>query len=364
MGIRPAGIFSTIPQTFFSPLASPNRAHYAALLVLYYRLFQESPHGIERKTLIGRFAEYFDAHREQFEAEEQSEDDDFAPDEETAADTSRYLAARCVRIFVGAGWMGEETLPDYTRVINMTSHARPFLESIARIDEGLSVEYESHVVSVYSLLCGDAARENGHYLVLNAHAQTIALIDSLKVLSQSIREHYERLMEESEGLDVAGILSLHYDAYALDVLDGAYKRLKTSDNLSRYRPRILAQVRDPATGKPVELSLSRVLREKSGGESQTPYYVAIAASFYRFFKDRPDSTVRFVLFDEAFDKLDDERIRKVIEFYSSMGIQIMMAVPPGKIVAIAPLMDHVHIVSRIGQDARIREFRLPEGVGE
>jgi len=244
MGIRPAGIFSTLPQTFFSPLASPNRTHYAALLVLYYRLFQESPHGIERKTLIGRFAEYFDAHREQFEAEEQSEDDDFAPDEETAADTSRYLAARCVRIFVGAGWMGEETLPDYTRVINMTSHARPFLESIARIDEGLSVEYESHVVSVYSLLCGDAARENGHYLVLNAHAQTIALIDSLKVLSQSIREHYERLMEESEGLDVAGILSLHYDAYALDVLDGAYKRLKTSDNLSRYRPRILAQVRD------------------------------------------------------------------------------------------------------------------------
>ncbi len=118
-----------------------------------------------------------------------------------------------------------------------------------------------------------------------------------------------------------------------------------------------AKAIDPATGKPVELSLSRVLREKSGGESQTPYYVAIAASFYRFFKDKPESTVRFVLFDEAFDKLDDERIRKVIEFYSSMGIQLMMAVPPGKIEAIAPLMDRVHIVSRVGQDARIREFR-------
>ncbi len=121
---------------------------------------------------------------------------------------------------------------------------------------------------------------------------------------------------------------------------------------------------DPATGKPVELSLSRVLREKSGGESQTPYYVAIAASFYRFFKDKPESTVRFVLFDEAFDKLDDERIRKVIEFYSSMGIQLMMAVPPGKIEAIAPLMDRVHIVSRVGQEARIREFRAVAGETE
>lgn len=114
---------------------------------------------------------------------------------------------------------------------------------------------------------------------------------------------------------------------------------------------------DPATGKAVELSLSRVLREKSGGESQTPYYVAIAASFYRFFKDKPDDTVRFVLFDEAFDKLDDERIRKVMNFYQQMGIQLMVAVPPGKIEAIAPLADQIGVVSRVGQDARVRDFR-------
>jgi hypothetical protein len=36
---------------------------------------------------------------------------------------------------------------------------------------------------------------------------------------------------------------------------------------------------DPAPGKPMELSLSRVLREKSGGETQTPYYVAIAPTW-------------------------------------------------------------------------------------
>lgn len=34
----------------------------------------------------------------------------------------------------------------------------------------------------------------------------------------------------------------------------------------------------------IESSLSRVIREKSGGEAQTPYYVAIAASFLRFFR--------------------------------------------------------------------------------
>jgi len=120
---------------------------------------------------------------------------------------------------------------------------------------------------------------------------------------------------------------------------------------------------DPATGRALELSLSRVLREKSGGESQTPYYVAIAASFYRFFKDKPEDTIRFVLFDEAFDKLDDERIRKVINFYHQMGIQLMVAVPPGKIEAIAPLADQISLVSRVGQHARIRDFRSSVGEG-
>jgi hypothetical protein len=36
--------------------------------------------------------------------------------------------------------LGEETLPDYTRVINITPHARPFFEALARVDEGLKAE--------------------------------------------------------------------------------------------------------------------------------------------------------------------------------------------------------------------------------
>jgi hypothetical protein len=97
-------------------------------------------------------------------------------------------------------------------------HARPFLEALAKVEGGMNVEYESHVVSIYSLLCGDAAKENGHYMVINAHAQTLALIDSLKVLSQTIREHYERLTDQEENKDIADILALHYTSYANDIL--------------------------------------------------------------------------------------------------------------------------------------------------
>jgi len=117
---------------------------------------------------------------------------------------------------------------------------------------------------------------------------------------------------------------------------------------------------DPSTGKAVELSLSKVLREKSGGEAQTPYYVAIAASFYRFFKVKPDSTIRLVLFDEAFDKLDDERTGTILQFYRQMGLQTLIAVPPGKLESIAPHVDHVNLVIRHGYTATVRDYHKLE----
>ncbi|MCL2185504.1 MAG: hypothetical protein FWB86_06595 [Treponema sp.] len=111
-------------------------------------------------------------------------------------------------------------------------------------------------------------------------------------------------------------------------------------------------------GLPVKLSLSRVLKVKSGGESQTPYYVAIAASFYRFYKNRPENTVRLVIFDEAFNRMDDERIGKILLFYNNLNLQIITSVPPEKIEAIAPYMDRINIISRSGEAVKVRNCHI------
>ena len=111
-------------------------------------------------------------------------------------------------------------------------------------------------------------------------------------------------------------------------------------------------------GNPMTLSLSRVLKEKSGGESQTPYYVAIAASFYRFYKAKPESTVRLVIFDEAFNRMDDERIGKILTFYNDLNLQIITSVPPEKIEAIAPYMDRINVISRFGSAVKVRDCHL------
>ncbi|MDR0910706.1 MAG: hypothetical protein LBM77_13205 [Spirochaetaceae bacterium] len=110
---------------------------------------------------------------------------------------------------------------------------------------------------------------------------------------------------------------------------------------------------DEKTGKAARISLTKNLREKSGGETQTPYYVAIAASFYRFYKAHPEDTIRLVIFDEAFNRMDDERIGKILQFYRDLNLQIITSVPPEKIESILPWMDQVNIITRLGSGVRV-----------
>ena len=117
---------------------------------------------------------------------------------------------------------------------------------------------------------------------------------------------------------------------------------------------------DRSTGKPLESYLSRVLREKSGGETQTPYYVAIAASFFRFYRDNPEA-IRLVLFDEAFSKMDDARIGRMLDFFRTLNMQVLTAVPTEKIEAVAPHMDVTNLVIRRDNSAVVRRYeQLPE----
>jgi uncharacterized protein YPO0396 len=86
--------------------------------------------------------------------------------------------------------------------------------------------------------------------------------------------------------------------------------------------------------------------------------VAIAASFYRFYKARPENTVRLVIFDEAFNRMDDERIGKILSFYNNLNLQIITSVPPEKIEAIGPYMDRLNVISRFGSAVKVRDCHI------
>ncbi|MNK76101.1 recombination protein F [compost metagenome] len=79
---------------------------------------------------------------------------------------------------------------------------------------------------------------------------------------------------------------------------------------------------------------SQVLKEKSGGETQTPFYIAILASFHHMYSN--NKTSRLVIFDEAFNKMDEQRIQSSLRLIKRLGLQLIAAVPDEKMQHMAP----------------------------
>jgi len=105
--------------------------------------------------------------------------------------------------------------------------------------------------------------------------------------------------------------------------------------------------------------LSKTMGKKSGGETQTPFYIAVLASFvqlYRVGRDKVPNTARLILFDEAFSKMDGERIIQSIDLLRRFQFQVVFAAPPDKAPDIATLADRNLCVLREGHKACVRPF--------
>lgn len=95
--------------------------------------------------------------------------------------------------------------------------------------------------------------------------------------------------------------------------------------------------------------LSQTLNTKSGGETQTPFYIAVLASFAQLYQVNnllplASNTVRLVVFDEAFNKMDSDRIIESVRLLRKMGLQAIICTPPDKLPDIMPLADKTLLV--------------------
>lgn len=106
--------------------------------------------------------------------------------------------------------------------------------------------------------------------------------------------------------------------------------------------------------------LSQTLNTKSGGETQTPFYIAVLASFAQLYRVNDSSalgnTVRLVVFDEAFNKMDSDRIVESVRLLRKMGLQAIICTPPEKAADIMPAADRTLLVSKEQYRMRILPF--------
>lgn len=102
----------------------------------------------------------------------------------------------------------------------------------------------------------------------------------------------------------------------------------------------------------------------SGGENQSPYFIAILASYYRAYRRytarRNDATLGIVPIDEAFSKLSGERIKDCITAVKAFDLQGVFSMSTGNIPYAFEHCDWLVVVSkderRVGKRLEIRNI--------
>ncbi|MBO1927496.1 hypothetical protein J3998_07885 [Thiomicrorhabdus sp. 6S2-11] len=94
--------------------------------------------------------------------------------------------------------------------------------------------------------------------------------------------------------------------------------------------------------------LSNLLKTGSGGEKQSPFYVAIAASLANAWRtlNSNGGSAGLALLDEAFNRLDEANLHSAIEFMNDTGLQVIVATPASKEQVFKEAVDSTIYISK------------------
>ena len=170
--------------------------------------------------------------------------------------------------------------------------------------------------------------------------------------SGNYRNYYDMIMDDFNVVQGESIFSGIFHETHKEVIDELFERLALNNESSS---KTLAEFTDYRTYMDYDIKIihsdgtfsyySKVCEEKSGGETQTPFYVTVAASFVQLYTNNiGGEAAGLVMFDEAFNNMDDERIGGVLEFMNRLPLQLIIAAPPDKIQYIGPSVEETLLV--------------------
>ena len=113
---------------------------------------------------------------------------------------------------------------------------------------------------------------------------------------------------------------------------------KNMDKYADYRTYLSFDMQQIIKGqKDMAIGLGRMIKKNSGGEGQNPLYVALLASFAQVYKINTPArfqrnpTIRLVVLDEAFSKMDAEKVASCISLIRGLGFQAIISATNDKI---------------------------------
>ena len=242
------------------PLASPNKVVYwECICKLFSVMDHQLSFGVERDVLVEELQYYF----EQTQAADLTGED---VEGKTARDKANWM----LRKLENYGWIDIETDKSYVQRVNFKEYAVKVIRTLLEIAEGKQIEYQGYIYTIYSLV--RSATDNPGIVLLSIVENTDMLITGLKNLSSSIKHYIDELTRYKTPAEIMNVL---FNDYIENIVDKAYHRLLTSDNVSKFRPEIIERLESKSRSKSYVEKASEELssiREISKDEAEELVY--------------------------------------------------------------------------------------------
>ena len=223
-------LFDVIPDNFFSPLAAPGKiVYWECICRLFSVTSRQLSFGVERDVLVDELQYYFDSAMAADIPEEDLED--------TGGMSSRDKANFMLRRLENWGWIYIDTDYSYVQRVNFRDYAIQIIKALLAVSEDRRAEYQGYIYTIYNLT--RAGGSNPGLGLLQIVENTDALITGLKSLNANIKKYIDELTRHST---VAEIMDALLNDYYTNVVDKAYHRLLTSDNVAKFRPEIVERL--------------------------------------------------------------------------------------------------------------------------
>lgn len=174
---------------------------------------------------------------------------------------------------------------------------------------------------------------------------TFLAVNKSKALESQIDEFMQRIMVDVENR-------------AQQNLTGKKNSSKGLSTYVDYRTYLDYDIIVKNTVTGLEVPLSKVSGDGSGGENQAPFYVAICASLLQIYQ-QSDNCIRLVLLDEAFNNMTSDRIEPMMKMFKDLKLQLVLIATPEKCTSIFPYCDITYSIVKYGSTNAITAF---EGV--
>lgn len=228
-------VFDIIPNNFFSILSSNNKKIYAnSIFIMFNYLGKGNSFGANKDDIVALLTEYYNNIL-----------DDIYLDEDTFIEvkTSREKALATLRRLKQCGWIFEEDDANYEVKLNFTYYSIPLIKTLLDIKQKNNLEYQGYIFLIYSAVKNIDINTFSDILD-QIYDNTNTVMNKLKSLNSNIKKYIQELLNKKADKDLKSIVENLFIDYKKHIIDDAYQRLKTSDNVSKYRPFIISKLNE------------------------------------------------------------------------------------------------------------------------